>query len=181
MMAEVTPEKQSEYNSRYYAKNKERIRKERAERYKTDPEYRESIRRAALERKKKQSLKKKAAAGGKVPKRGPIQPTVHTVQVGDRTVEVMMYSTGQLARRLGRKNQTIRLWEKKDILPQAMYRSQSGDRLYTELQVKGLYKAYMDAVRAFGELARTRISRTSFPRDAKALWEEYPIGIDPAE
>lgn len=175
--AKVTPEKQSEYNSRYYLKNKERIREIRKKRYQEDVEYRERIKEQSKIRKSNEIAERKALNGGKTPRRGLAPATEFLITVGNEDRTVLMIASGQLAASLGRKPQTIRLWETKGIIPKAMYRSTKGDRLYTEFQAKQILAIYQKAIQEFGKLAATRIATTNFPSEVKALWKEYPQGV----
>jgi hypothetical protein len=174
----TAPDKQSEYNKTYYEKNKAKIRAARAERYQTDPDYRERVKAAALLR--KQELKRNRKKGPvKQRNRGPMRPVKFNVDIGNgELMATTMFTAGWLAKKFDRTPQTIRLWEKNGILPAAMYRSDSGDRLYTHLQVSLLLKAYTEAIREYGSLVRTRISKTSFPSMALKIWEDYPLGIE---
>ena len=89
-----------------------------------------------------------------------------------------MYTAGQLAKALGRKTQVVRVWEKKGHFPQAMYRSASNDRLYTELQFLKIIEIYKKLEKEHGELMRTRISWTGFFEAVHDFWKEFPLGID---
>ena len=181
-MGDTPQEKQSEYNRTYYKKKRGAISEARKKRYQTDPEYRERMKRTALMRKRKLAEERaKAKKNQPKPKHGLPKPTEFMIPVGNSNRKVKMYSVGQLARRLDRQTQTLRLWEAKGVIPEAMYRSEGNVRLYTEFQVRQLSKAYTKAVREYGSLATTRIASTSFPEDAKRIWRDFPLGIDPDE
>lgn len=49
-----------------------------------------------------------------------------------------MFTTGDLARRLDRQDQTIRKWERQGIIPKTPFRSKTNRRLYTEEQVMAI-------------------------------------------
>lgn len=169
---------ESSYNASYYQQHKEKILAARAQRYRTDPEYREKTMHAAIERKKRL----RAEAIPKPRKKLGLESVTHLIQIGDQDVEVEMFTSGQLARFMDRTIQTIRLWEKNGILPKALYRTSSGSRLYTALQVQELVKALASAKRGDGvSLVRERISSTSFPARAEEIWKKYPNGVSSAE
>lgn len=166
------------YQKQYYLENRERLLLKKADRYRKNPEYREAALRRSRERKQilKEEREKKRELHGR--RRGPVKPKPFDVKMGSVMLEVVMMSGGQLAKRLGRKTQAIRVWEQKGILPEAMYRDpRTGARLYTEDQVKALVAAYQKAVDGFGRFAETRISRTSFPADAQEIWRRWSTGV----
>ena len=53
-------------------------------------------------------------------------------------VELELYTLGELARRVDRQTQTLRTWENLGIIPQAIYRSGSKRRLYSENQIQAI-------------------------------------------
>ena len=57
----------------------------------------------------------------------------------------MLYTIGELCKRLKRQNQTLRKWERMGAIPPAQYRSRRGRRLYTEAQIQ----AIVDAVKRY--------------------------------
>lgn len=86
-------------------------------------------------------------------------------------VEREFYSIGALARALNREVQTIRLWERRGYLPDAVYRApgRKKDRLYTRLQIVGLHalateEGLMDPTK------KKRIDQTRFPERAHKLF-----------
>jgi hypothetical protein len=176
----VKPKSSTGYNKEYYDKNKETIQAKRKNRYDTDNAYREKIQKAARER-KREKLAERRALGIKRKPRGPQQPSLYAIDVAGTEVEVLMFTAGQLGLKLGRKAQTIRLWEKRGILPEPLYRKPCGDRLYTEFQIEQLTIAFRKAKKKYGRLVNTRITSTNFPQLANGLWEDYPLGIDTSQ
>lgn len=175
-MTEVVNAQEAEYQKSYYLQHREKLLKKKADRYRKNPEYREAAILRSAERKKRLRLEGASDTGGR--KKGPTKPKIFNVPMGKVSLTTTMMSAGQVAQKLGRKTQTIRLWEKKGILPPAMYRDpKTGARLYTEDQVTALVKAFHDAEKAFGDLVETRISRTSFPEAAQEIWRQWPAGI----
>ena len=62
------------------------------------------------------------------------KPRVYTIN----NVELEMFTIGELAQRLDRQRQTLRKWEKQGLIPQAIYRSKAGRRLYTKNQIEAI-------------------------------------------
>lgn len=52
--------------------------------------------------------------------------------------KVELFTIGALASELGRENQTIRLWEKQGKIPEATYRTETGQRLYSKGQIEAI-------------------------------------------
>ncbi len=160
----------------YYQRHRGTIQKRRHQRYHEDSEYRETVR----EQSREYQRKRRATERTKNPvRRGPNEPSDFTIDVGGKDVLVHMYTTGMLAAALGRKAQTMRVWEKKGIIPPALYRSPQGARLYTEFQSIRIVNIFQEEFRSHGDLAFTRITKTEFPRRVKELWRDFPLGIDP--
>ena len=169
-------EEGSSYHAKYYAENKSKLLAAKKKRYEEDPEYREKIKARAREAKRRQVEERRKE---REKNKGKEIPTYFKVMLGDNEISVRMYTAGQLAKRLGRKTQTMRVWERKGIIPEALYRNASKDRLYTELQVRLIVKAYDRAEREFGEVAvSNRIGQTNFSDLVFKIWEEYPLGIE---
>jgi len=163
------------YFAKYYAEHREKMLEKKKARYRDDPDYRARIQENSRARKRALAEEKKKLGINKKKKEKPIW---FRVQVGDEEVPVRMYTAGQLARRLGRKTQTVRVWEKRGIIPEAIYRSTSKDRLYTELQVKLIINAYDLAEEMYGTNAvSNRIGSTNFSENVWKVWKDYPLGI----
>lgn len=173
-----TVEEDSVYQRDYYKTHQGKLKEAKASRYRDDPEYRAEALRRAKEQKAR-AKKERARTPPASRKKGPLKPRIFDITVGGATLEILMFSGGQLGKRLGRKTQAIRMWEKKGILPEAMYRDpNTGARLYTEDQVQALIKALKQAVKNDGEqLVKTRISRTIFPGLAQEIWDQWPTGV----
>jgi hypothetical protein len=163
------------YNAAYYERNKERILVARKKRYEEDPGYREAARKRAAERGQRVTEKYRK-------RRDAFSPIPFQIRVGSDVLSVPMYTSMQIARALGKSVKTIRGWEKRGILPKAMYRDSGGwcgNRLYTGLQYNGIIRAYAECVKRFGVgRMENRISLTDFPKILAALWEKFPKGID---
>lgn len=176
-MADDTKDKVTAYNREYYQKHKEEIKARRKEKYKTDPVYREILKRRSIERKRQMK---------RPPKRKRESFKFFTIDVGGKEVTVKMYTITQLAKAMGRQVKTIRVWEKRGIFPAALYRSSggaSGIRLYTEFQIKMIIRIFRKTLIEEGEkgpeMMAHRIGQTKFPERIKKLWLDYPLGIDP--
>lgn len=172
--------KETEYQESYYQKKRADILARRKERYASDPEYRvKALQRAAEQKLRRKKAKAKEAPTRETKIKGVLPAKTFEVNVGGAAIQVSMMSGGQLARRLGKSIQTIRMWEKKGILPAAMYRDpKSNARLYTEDQVEALVVAMKEASKADGAMVvRERIASSSFPKRAKDIWERWPVGV----
>ncbi len=171
------PEEESKvYSRKYYAENRAAIAERKRLRYLNDSEYRARIKESARVRKNRllEERREERAKNGIKEK-----PIWFKIDVNGLEVPVRMYTTGQLAKRLGRKTQTMRVWERKGILPEALYRSATRDRLYTAFQVAGILVAYDEAEQSHGtSLVSFRIASTSFVAAVKRLWDDFPLGLD---
>lgn len=166
------------YNSLYYETNIEVISKNKKKRYREDPLYRESIKIRAAERKRALLEERRLLRKMGLIK---IQRKIkkYQVHVGDRVYIVPMLTIGRLALSLNRKIVTIRLWERRGVIPRATYRNSNGERLYTVFQVKHINKIYRDEVRKYGiGVLEHRISTSDFIQKVRDLWDEYPLGFD---
>jgi hypothetical protein len=165
------------YFAKYYEENREAVLDKKKERYKNDPEYRNKIKEASKAR--RQALAEEKKRLGIPRKKKGDSPLWFRIQVGNEEVPVRMYTVGQLAKRLGRKPQTIRVWESNGLIPEAMYRNTAKDRLYTELQIKLILAAYDLAEEMYGvQKVSNRIGETNFSKNVWAIWEKYPLGIE---
>lgn len=120
-----------EYQKRYYREKREELREKKRKRYQEDEEYRKK----ALARSKRQYwLKTRPAV---LEERGipgeelaQIEPSgyveIEVKNEDDRrfgkTVKVPVYSSSKVAELLGRSAQTIRIWERRGVLPGPRYR-----------------------------------------------------------
>lgn len=163
---------EKKYFRQYYLDHKKEIAAKKKERYQNDPEYRAAIqdrnRKVRAFKKKKREEQKK-----KVEKKDPMKPKKFSVRIGGYERELSMYSSTQLAKMMGRSVQTIRLWERDEVLPKAIYRCNNNNRLYTEFQVKMLVAAMFDVVNECGRLKLKR-----FSEHTRAIWDNYPYGIE---
>ena len=167
------------YFARWYKKNKESVLAERRRKYHEDPEYREKVMAQARESKKRRQEKNRVEREKNKHKEKPLW---FKIPYGRQEIPVRMFTAGQLAKRLGRKTQTIRMWERGEVIPEAIYRSRARDRLYTELQVREIVEIYSECVRRHGARKMwTRIGSTEFSDRVHKLWEDYPLGIDEEE
>ncbi len=174
-----------EYQKTYYERHRAKIKSKRAERYAANPGYQEAAKKRA--KAQRQRAKEKRAevrlARGEEPSSRLPAPRMHLVDIDGSEKEIELHSAGQLGKRLGRSTQTIRIWERKQILPKAMYRDPGTNaRLYTALQVEKLVAALKLARKSDGHAkVRERISASSFPRRAQEIWEKWPNGIETGE
>lgn len=108
----------SEIYSKWYKKNKDSLNEKKAQRYKEDKEYREKIKERARERSRFLAAQNKKAIKGKS---GPIPPKEYTIRINGTAFKVKMYTIGSIAKILKREIQTVRQWERKGLIPAAMY------------------------------------------------------------
>lgn len=119
-----------DYNARYYAMNKERIKERRKRKYLLDREYRE--------RHKKYS---RNAYKRKVKERGFVDRTIKEID------GVRYYTTGYIAELVGRKPATVRTVQRYGVIPEVQTVTGNGWRLYTERQkdlIAEMFRAFDD-------------------------------------
>lgn len=126
---------------RWYKQNKDEYNAKRRERYQADQEQREKAReRAARYRAENPSIERQLQReynGNRVP----------------------VFSTGQVAQKLGRTPQMIRNWEKEGMIPESVFPDQH--RLYTQKQV--------DLILALAEVIAASGGSWSAPEVKKAV------------
>ena len=119
--------RESAWMARYYAENRERISRQRHEKYIQDREYRARAKlRAKRYREQGQVINRKPRI-----KRSWAMPRI--MKLGRK--KFSGYFTGDVTRRTGLSKMTLRSWERKGILPKPSYISSMGWRMYTEDQI----------------------------------------------
>lgn len=177
----------SVYNREYYERHKEELKERRNKRYKEDSRYRKrQLASSAKRYKKKAKMRKKLVSKGIIPARkkraaGPRKPKMFRIQVGKKDVVVEMYGIGQMAVMLNRDTATLRGWEKRGILPEPLYRDESGARLYTKFQMDKIRAVYKYVKRTSTAYTFRRIGTSALPKLLKEVWEKWPLGIDPTQ
>lgn len=135
--------KKSAAYRQWYETNRERVASQRKARYENDPEYRDRI----LQNRKKQREREKEAR-----QRREVQGNVlenrklKTFKVNSDLGSCVstFYSIGQLAKELGVAVPTLRKWERDEIIPLPIYRTEGQHRLYTEDQVQTMKEVYTE-------------------------------------
>lgn len=125
-------EKQSrkEYQQTYYELNKDELSEKKKNRYKNDPEYRESIRKSTKKhRLKAREERERLIAEGKIHKRKPVENK--PIYVFCNGEEKRAYRAKKLAENIGKSIHTLNFWSRSGIFPDTPYRTKRGDRLYT--------------------------------------------------
>lgn len=129
-----------EYWQQYWATNKQKLLTKRAERYKTDPEYRaKAIERAKL---RYQQLKaQKPVVEKTVPKRvaaatRTLRPKA--VMVGGKVL--MVRHMAELARLCKVSPETLKSWEERGIIPKATMLDDNGRRWYSNEYISVMAK-----------------------------------------
>jgi len=170
-------EKKRFYARKYYQKHREKILADKKKYYEEHPEYRERLQARTKERRKRLQEERKLL--GPMPRKtGPRKKKTHLVEINGQDVEVIMVTIGKLAQMFGKKVETLRKWEELGRLPIALYRTSGGVRLYPEFQATLLVEAWRKARKEdTGKYHKWETS--SFPAEAKEIWNEYPYGVDP--
>jgi hypothetical protein len=114
-----------DYNKTYYQKKKDDILAAKRRRYNEDPDYREKMKKAARDQRKKRS----GSTGS-----GPTM-----IEVG--TVSSQAHSVSVLAERIGKSVSTINHWQRVNTLPMTPYYSGGGHRLYTDSMITVVQQA----------------------------------------
>jgi DNA-binding transcriptional MerR regulator len=118
------------YFQEYYEKNREVLSKKRRDRYRDDPEYRDQVKKRAMERylKQREERLKDLEENPQEPKvRGNNFPRVMEIDGKD----VLVHGVSEFASRVGRNVQTITAWEAKGIIPAPTVKDDLGRRWYS--------------------------------------------------
>jgi hypothetical protein len=132
----------------WYGENADDLNARRRERYATDKEHREHVRkvnREASARRRAESAAEKAEAQKEVKLAKGTGWRTEKVEVDG--VFVTMFTIGALAQATGLSISTLRVWERRGFLPETPYRSSRGDRLYPLELVEKSRKAIRTARR----------------------------------
>lgn len=126
----------------WYDANKARVSAQRKARYENDPEYRESIlaNRKKQREQEKHDRSRRDVKGNVLANRKLKQFKVSHEEYGSTVTQ--FYSIGQMAKKLNLAVATMRKWEREGVIPEAMYRSEGGHRLYTIDQVTIIHEVY---------------------------------------
>jgi hypothetical protein len=124
-MAEEEGGNRAEYNRKYYQKKKADILARKRDRYNNDPEYREKMKKAAREQRRKRR--------GDTPKTPPV------IEVGD--IRERAHPVSTLAERINKSVSTINHWQRVKILPMTPFYSGGGHRLYTDSMITVIEQA----------------------------------------
>lgn len=167
-----------EYSRDYYKQHKEEILRKRKEKYERDPEFRKKQIKRTKESKIRNAEKRKAARLEK--KMYPLlaEPIKAIVEVAGRTFLVKFRTAGYFAKALGTSVRMIRHWEWLGALPETKYKNVRGHRLYPDFQVKRVARIYWRLKEERGD-KKLLIQFTSFEKEVKVFFEEFPLGFDP--
>lgn len=177
----IDPEKRKKHNATYYQKNKEKIKAARNQRYLEDPDYKYRILATSKAAQKRRAIERRAMLKEQYLRAET--PSVYRVLLPDgREIQTEMLTTSQLAMRIQRQAQCVRVWEKMGLLPKAMYRSLQNARLYTLFQVEMICRYYDLQVLRYGkQKVMNRISTTDFFDRVHNLWKWFPYGVEEFE
>lgn len=121
-----------EYNRDYYEKNRDRISRQRSERYRSDPGFREQKRAAERARYKKNV---------EVPEPDNRRSLRQRFLLVDG-VEIAIHSMGALSGALGVSDESVKFWELRGVIPKPVMVDNARRRWYTEKFIKGLSRCW---------------------------------------
>lgn len=163
----------------WYEKNKEDIARKRQERYENDPEYREkAIARSRFHywnKQRKNSVPQPVDMDDIVLESTRAIPVQIENPMDARygtAIEVPVFNAGELGKLLERSAQTIRLWERRGVIPKAFWRDGRGYRLYTQDQVI----AFLECKHLL-DLPMRNIEDSVFSKELTEAWEDMPDGV----
>lgn len=173
--------KESKFDyDKWYEENKEEVGKKRKERYDTDPQYRED--RKARARyyywtKKRANEISKEADVENINLKSNKSIRVDILNEEDNRygtmIEVPIYGTTELSEIIERGVQTIRIWEKRGVIPEATWRDSSGNRVYTEDQMKAFISC-----KHFLKYPSKNIEDSIFKKEIFKAFEDMPDGVE---
>jgi len=161
----------------WYDQNKERVAAQRKARYANDPEYRARI----LENRKKQREREKAQRATREVQGNVIENRKYKtfkVQHDEHGSCVTHFlSIGQIARVLELSVPTLRKWEREEVIPPAMYRSNGGHRLYTIDQVNTIKEVYDRHTKIAEEQGKGWKLTSEFRSDIRTELSQLILGV----
>lgn len=93
----------------------------------------------------------------------------------EQTLRVPAYRVGDLAKVLGKSPQSVRLWTQQGILPELLFRSGDGNRIYTYDQVRAVW----ERIPLLGEVDEEGRENWRFAQELRQLWAAMPDGVRP--
>lgn len=159
----------SEYLKNYYAERRDELSEKRKAKYRSDPAARARAIEASRRYREEQRQKKKAMIErGEIeaPHRGPRAPVM--VEVAGKQVEAFTITT--FAEQIGRSAEAINHWINVGIIPKTPFRSDRGDRLYTD----AMMLAVKLVIQRHGLVSR----RSSAGEEIREKWKEIGVEID---
>jgi DNA-binding transcriptional MerR regulator len=151
----------------WYEDNAERWNNARRSRYENDPEYRERVlaqNRASRDKRKEEDGVDAAA----VEKAKKADPGEAWMEFMDDAGQVWL-TIGALARALGKSVKTLRLWETKGWIPEAVQRTPKGERLYTPEQVLSIREKL---------LGEGKVGQSGLQTKTKSYVKQVRVGED---
>ena len=136
-------DERKDYNKIYYLKNKEKINERKRVRYESDSDYRDKVRRSALDRFRK-------GRKNSVPKikklkefnRNPFKRRgVKYAKINGELV--VLRNSSELAKSIGVTSNTVKNWHKADILPEPLFIDSYGCYWYDNDYIESVRKAIM--------------------------------------
>lgn len=184
----VSDKKKSEktYQAEYYAQNKDRLKKERAERYKHDEKYRaehktRSERHYWLKRRPKRQRSKDDVRQESPELPRPVAIVIVKIPGVAKEVETKVYTSVALMVAMQRTRQALAAWEEQGVIPPPAMRKKDLDhlairgtnpRLYTEAELAILQEcAYLL------KLPRKTLPESVFSKEVTRLFAELYRGV----
>jgi DNA-binding transcriptional MerR regulator len=158
----------------WYERNKPEFNARRRERYTTDPEYRKRVLEMNRKnREKRQKVVSKEDRDRKAAIKFSPAPSWKEFEGADG---VTMVTIGALAKLLNRSAQSIRLWEKHNVIPATTHRNSRGDRLYSPEQVMEIKAIIKKSRNIDAPPKETVVTMTSYEiRKADGTVETMPL------
>lgn len=163
------------YNRMMWQKNKSRLNERRKSRYHTDPEFRQRVKDSV---KKSRARKKRAAQvrQERTTPRAQRSGSFQLIELPNGTeVEVLIYTISQLAHRVGVALETVRKWERQNVIPGATYHTPGGQRRYTTYEVDVVKEVYAKHKMMTDPWRLT----TEFIGEIQDRWNALDHGVDP--
>jgi len=158
------------YNHHYYMAHKALLAARKADRYRTDPEYRDKVKAKRKEQyaREKEDRQKR----GRKPRLDSSLRMQVTLSDG-KQVTVDMLTIGQFAKRVGVSVHAMRKWTLLRVIPDALYQTPGGHRLYTEHQVYAL----KDAIVSRAKLGAWKLDQ-AFTNEVVKAWSALDNGVN---
>lgn len=177
-MSRRTKEERSAENAAYWAANGEKRNAKRRARYAKDRKYRNQIKGRAR-RWMRRERRRPTPEVQHMRRAKPTPTTTKLVEIDvgkGRTLTVLCYYVGALAKLLDRSSGALVAMETRGVIPPAIYRDARGRRLYPDDQVQAVVDVFVKHRR---EKNLRSWDESAIPNELRALWSRWPLGINP--